>query len=193
MMKVEIKDLFERAKNDNESIREEAVLQIGMLLEKHSRAADKLDYYKSIMEPQLLLLSLDEEEQKEIIAELSHLIRTEKALPSMLTALGRPTMIDTLHPLLAWLRDYGHQAEEEFIGQAILAIENYRFLNMGGNKIYQHPEEAEIFRQNNPIPILQIIANRKPEREAFRVPKLAQQLLDRIQRELYPPDDEGEE
>src|SRR5262245_55073193 len=111
-MKAEIKDLFERTKNYDESIREEAVLQLGLLLEKHSRAADTLDYYKTILVPHLLSMVLDEEEQKEIIAELSYLIRTEKILPSMLAALGRPTMIDTLYPLLSWLQDYGQQAEE---------------------------------------------------------------------------------
>lgn len=189
-MQAEIKDLFKRAQDDNKDIREEAVLQIGMLLEKHSRAADKLDFYKSIMEAQLLPLRLDEEEQKEIIAGLSKLIRTEKILPSMLCALGRPTMIDVLPILLTWLIEYGHKAEENVVGQAIMAIENYRFLNMGGSKIYEHPEEAEIFRQNNPIPILQIIVDRKLEREALQVSKQAQKLLERIQRELYPPDDE---
>jgi hypothetical protein len=187
-MKPEIKDLFERAENDDESIREEAALQIAMLLEKNSRIADKLDFYKNILDPQLLSLILDTEEQKEIIAELSKLIRTEKMVPAMLWALSKPTMIDTLPPLLNWLREYSHQAEEDAINQAIGAIDKVFFLNIGGDKIYEHPEVAEIIRHNDPIPFLQMIANRKPEREVLRVPEGAQKLLDRIQQELYPPD-----
>lgn len=192
-MKAEIKDLFERAKNDEKSIQEEATLQIAMLLEKHSKAADELSFYKDILEPRLLLLILDEEEQKEIIVELSKLIRTEKVIPGMLWALSKPTMIDTLPILLLWLQEYGHQAEENILDQAIGAIDKVFFLSMGGDKIHEHPEVAEIIRHHNPIPILQTIANRKPEKKILQVPEGAQKLLDRIQRELYPPDEEGNE
>lgn len=174
-MKSVLNELLERAKCENKEVREEAILQIAMLLEKNSICPDQPSFYETVLSDHLLSISLDESEQQEMIAELGNLILSEKMTASMLWALGKTTSRTALVPLLTWLRNHNRSLDEEAIWQALIALDNFLGLKVDGTLDCQ---VADMIRDYNLTSALQRIL----ETDNPRLKKLGQKLLNRIQR-----------
>lgn len=65
-----LRHIFNEAVSDNPEVREEAILQIGLLLERHSPLRDTPTFYQSMQSAELANVQLDSLQEQEVIEEL---------------------------------------------------------------------------------------------------------------------------
>ena len=124
-MDMALENLLKELTSGNKKRRDEAVLCLAMLLEKHSSRPDKQSNYELILPASLHSLSLSSEDQQAIIERLGDLIESKEMLPSMLWALGKTTNSAAVLPLLRFINQHFQEADDDAIWQALIAIENF--------------------------------------------------------------------
>lgn len=123
-----ILDLIKQADSSDREEQREAILQIAMLLEKHSNAADTSNFYEGIMPAHVSSLVLTEDDRQQVITELGKLIESDNFSPSLLWALGKAKRIEALLLLLTFLNRNCQSLEQEATWQTLSAIENLLIL-----------------------------------------------------------------
>jgi hypothetical protein len=127
-MNDDLRQLLDEAISDIPEVREEGILQIAMLLERHSPLRDTPTFYRSIQRAELADVELDATQQQEVIDKLYALILTTRTNSSMIWALGKvqsPTVLRYLVDLICGHRD---RLPDDSKQQALRAIN--RFLSV---------------------------------------------------------------
>ena len=132
-----IMELFKIVESESADQREEAVLQIAMLLERTSRplyAGNKVDigFYQNILKPNLISIELNSERQLELIFEIRKLIMSNKMTPSLFWAIGKAKPQLGLAPLLDIMGELWSKIDENALQQALVAIDNFMIVDDAG-------------------------------------------------------------
>ena len=129
MMDRAINQIIEQINSEDFVAKEEAILQIAMLLEKNSLWKTKLDFYNSILVPELTELSLNESQKTEIIKSLSKLLFSEKLTSSLIWAVGKADCCLSIDSLLALFCKSELVLDEECCWQLLTSIDNFLSLS----------------------------------------------------------------
>lgn len=106
--------------------------QIGLLLEKHSTLANTPGLYKSLLPPHLESLTLEDVEQRELVARLCEVVVQGQVSPNMLLwTLGTPASALALAALLNLICEQGSILEEEILWEALAALDRLLVLDDG--------------------------------------------------------------
>ncbi len=123
-----VRQLFDEAASENAEAREEAILQIAMLLERHSPLKDSTSFYQSIQHPELANVKLDASEQQQIIDMLFTLVLSATNNASMVWALGKVKSPSVLGYLVDLVCSHNHRLSDDAKHQALVALN--RFLSV---------------------------------------------------------------
>jgi hypothetical protein len=123
-----LRQVFDEATSDNPEVREEAILQIAMLLERHSPLRDMPSFYQSIQRAELANIELDASGQQEVIDELYSLVQSTKINSSMIWALGKAKSPPVLEYLLDLICNHHHRLTDDAKEQVLAAVN--RFLSV---------------------------------------------------------------
>lgn len=124
-MREALRQLVHRMERDNIEEREEAILQLAMLLEKCSVFHDEKVFYESILEPELLSIDLDESEKEELIDELFTLIQRVQPNSSLIWALGKGDVPLGMSRLIELLHHHRMVLSDEAKLQALTVINKW--------------------------------------------------------------------
>lgn len=123
-----LRHMFNEATSNNLEVREEAILQIAMLLERHSPLRDTPSFYQSIQCAELANVQLDSLQQQEVIDELYALILSTKTNSSMIWALSKVKSPTVLGYLVDLVCNHQHRLADDAKQQALVAVN--RFLSV---------------------------------------------------------------
>jgi hypothetical protein len=169
-----LKELLEQSTSNIQEVRERALLQVCMFLEKHTTLANKPNFYREILPPGVFSLILTEQELFEFIGGLGDLVLSAKITPNiMLCAVGETTRQAVLAPMLFLLCNRGYEMSEEAKGDTLQAIDRCTVLEDGKLR----SEITQLFNENNPLRVLQSII----DTESPRLKKLAREILNKLQ------------
>jgi hypothetical protein len=156
-MITELNNLLKDISSADQKVQDEAVLNLALLLEKHSSRPDSQSNYELVLPAYLHLVILSEDDQKKIIDVLSGLLRSEKLSPRMLWALGKTTLREALPPLLKFIYYHADEVDDATVWQALASIENFLVFREDGRLDNQ---VLSALIANNPIQPLARIAKR---------------------------------
>jgi hypothetical protein len=141
-----LRHIFDEATSDDPEVREDAILQIAMLLERHSPLKDRPSFYQSIQNAELATIELDASEQLEVIDMLHALILSTKTNSSMIWALGKVKSPTVLGYLVDLVCDHHQRLDDDARQQALVAMN--RFLSVGeDDPIY--PQAKSLVRNSD--------------------------------------------
>jgi hypothetical protein len=111
------------AKDDDE--RENAIFQIGLILERHYQPnQDAPDLYETNLSRELLRLVLDESRQQDTLLYLITLVKNQSQdAASLIYAIRRANPALFIQPLLKLLGDYGQALTNDAAYEVVLALE----------------------------------------------------------------------
>lgn len=135
------------AASDDEEAQREAVLQIAMLLEKHSAVADKPSFYEGIMPPPIRQIALYKNDERELLAGLGGLLESDRRIPDILWALGKSNDPDAFSIVVKFLRKSCDDLDAEFAWQALAALENFLTFDEAGRL---NKDVVDILTANDP-------------------------------------------
>lgn len=131
-MKKEIKDLILCFDSEDPNEKGNAITNLALLLEMNSyilrgnNASEISKQYKCLLDDDLLCISLDRQEEAEIVDELIKKIKDKDELSSlMLWAIGKTLPEAGLFKLVEIIQSCEHHFDEEESYQAIIALENF--------------------------------------------------------------------
>lgn len=134
-----LRDILAKTTAEDLKTRQEAILELALLIEKHSPSRDKQTYYEAMLSPELLKVVLSEDEQKELVHEIGQIVLSDKVTGSLVWALSKSHSLDALEYLLAFLSREPPPTEGHAIRQAVLATEVFL-------SVYQdHPLHDHVF------------------------------------------------
>lgn len=128
-----IESLLNQVESQDESMSQEAVLQLAMLLEISNRpvriasGAVDLAHYRDILPIELQSLRLEITDQSEIVDRLSELAGNGPASSGMYWAMGKASPQVGVTALLNNLRNHIERLDEESMYQALIALGNFFF------------------------------------------------------------------
>ena len=165
-MKPEIASLLDQQRSEDNSIREDAILKIAMLLEKNFLLPDTSDpgtreTWRSILDESLLALRLDGTDLSEIVGDFSRQLQAGSASPSLFWALAKGGSLEALPPILVWMQGHVELADEETIRQALFSVENLVLAALRGNRL---DEARSILARHNARPLLDRTSTRNQHR-----------------------------
>jgi hypothetical protein len=162
-----LEELSAAAESKDDQIRDEAILQTSMLLER-SNLADTMalgereaDFYRRILAPHLATVTLAAHEQAEVVTRLARLVADGKGTSSMLWAIGKAAPEAGIGPLLRLLCTHSSKFDEEMSYQALVALENF----LG---VFVAPGVERELRANNPAAVVQLMRGATNPRLAER-------------------------
>jgi hypothetical protein len=162
-----LEGLSAAVESEDDQIREEAVLQFSMLLER-SNLADSLalgereaDFYRSMLAPHLATVTLAAHEQAEVVTRLARLVADGRGTSSMLWAIGKAAPEAGIGPLLRLLCTHSSMFDEEMAYQALVALENF----LGASVTAGVERELQA---SNPAAVVQVMSGATNPRLAER-------------------------
>lgn len=117
-----LKEILSKTTSDDLATRQEAILELALLIEKHSPRRDKQSYYESMLPPELLNMSLTEDEQTELVHEVGRIVLSDNVTGSLVWALSKSSSLDALEYLLGYVCGEPSPNDEHGIWQALLRI-----------------------------------------------------------------------
>jgi len=122
-------EMFSELQNKDFDIRENAMFQLGLMLERSNQGeqlAEAGDIYVENLSREMLRMKLDDDEQNQIIDKLSQVVATHKdSRPTALWAYGKAKPQLGIVPLLALIQATGHQLNTEAAYQACDALRRW--------------------------------------------------------------------
>ena len=171
----EVSKLLQTISANDATKRNQAIRQIGLLLEKHSAGTDRLSTYEVLLSSHLLPLLLDEAEKAEIVIALGKLLLdSEEPDPGLLWALGKASAPVALPVVLQWLSGYSSRADENVLRQALIALDNFTTLDED-DKLPEAVQQLLLEHKLKAI-LMQLSEQNHP-----RLARLVQTLLARIE------------
>lgn len=113
---------------DSES-KEEAVLQLALIFEKHSPLRETQKFYESNLDKDLFSIKLNKAEIEELIQKLDKILRSNTT-SSLVWAIGKAQTLSSTEVMLSILSKDTLQNDENVLWQALIAIENYFSSNL---------------------------------------------------------------
>jgi hypothetical protein len=176
-----VREILSRTVDEDLDTRQEAILEIALLIEKHSPSRDKQDYYESMLSPELLSISLNEEEQIELVHEVGRIILSDKGTGSLVWALTKSHSLDALDYLLAYICREPHPKDGHGIWQALLGIDRSLYVRQSGRL---HNQALDLARRHNLFKFLEPI-----ERDCGEdVRKTVRSIKETLAGQSHPPD-----
>lgn len=173
---IALNELLETLKNKDFDIRENALFQLGLMLERSNNGetlSDAPDIYSDNLSREMLRMVLGKDEQNRVIDALSRLIATQKdSRPTAFWTLSKAKGELALIPLLALIKAVGHQLNNEAAYQACLALKEWLNSDLLDNEDIQ-----EQLKLQNPTSALERWQESKDERLADAVDDVLE-LLD---------------
>jgi len=151
-----LREVMDRVVSEDLKVREDAILSLAMLLEKHSTLNSGQSFYESVLPTPLCNLTLDKAEQQEIVDWLGGLVNSDKRTSSMIWALTKSASAVALEYLLSLICSQGDGLDEDAAWQALIGIDNYLSLDKNGNLYHQ---AILMIHNYNFLPSLQRIAS----------------------------------
>lgn len=121
-MREALRQILGLVETENVEQREEAILQLAMLLEKCSVFHDKKDFYESILDHGLLQIELDESEKEELINHLFSMVKRSQDNSSLVWALGKGDVPTVMSRLIQLFDNHQVLLSGEARRQALTAI-----------------------------------------------------------------------
>lgn len=110
---------------DKQPLREEAILQIAMILERHSEAPNGNAFYERVLQEELKGLQLSHEDQLYIANYLGDLIQNGKGGFDVIWALGKAKREIAFPLVVSSLGSQSEGFDEEFIWEALNALNKF--------------------------------------------------------------------
>ncbi len=119
-------NLLRQAITKDEDERENAIFQIGLILERHYQPnQDAPDLYEANLSRELLRLVIDDSRQQDTILYLTTLIKNQpEDAASLIYAIRRANPVWFIQPLLTLLDTYGDQLTNDAAYEVVLAFES---------------------------------------------------------------------
>lgn len=124
-MRKAVRGLIDRVEADSGEQREEAILQLAMLLEKCSSFHDEKSFYQSVLEPELLQIQLNESEKEELVDDLSALAKRSQPDTSLVWAISKADGPICLSRLIGLLDRHQPVLSQEATWQALTGINRW--------------------------------------------------------------------
>lgn len=160
--------LFEELHHKDFDTRENAMFQLGLMLERSNQGdvlADAPDIYSDNLSREMLKIALGKDEQNRVIDNLSRVIVTYKdSRPTAYWTLGKANGELGFVPLLSLIQATGHQLNNEAAYQACDALR--RWLQAG---VIDDASRAEQLNMQNPKSVLERWSDSRDERLADAV------------------------
>jgi hypothetical protein len=147
-----LEELLDAATSSEPHTREEAVLQLSLLLERSNTVEGPDSAYAGLLLPGLMHLRLTEEEQRDVVECLRSLSNSPKSSPSILAALGKASPKVGIEPLLSLIKEGSAEFDSETAYQAVIALDNFLVRDGDGQFI---PEVAHQLRECSPATFLE--------------------------------------
>lgn len=115
--------LFKQIESRDQMARRNAIVELAMMLEKNTvigRTSSAKDFVPPIKE-----ISLDKQEQQEIVNNITHFLNRDLQEPSLIWALGKAHVEMGLKPLLKYVNQCGSVFDEEVQRQTVSVLNNY--------------------------------------------------------------------
>lgn len=146
--------MFDELHNKDFDVRENAMFQLGLMLERSNQGdslADASDIYSDNLSRDMLRMRLADDEQNQIIDNLSRLVVTHKdSRPTAFWTLGKVAGRLGFAPLLSLIQATGHQLNTEAAYQACDMLR--RWLDEG---IAEDDSIQEQLKLQDPTPLLE--------------------------------------
>jgi len=172
-----LSNLLDRITSREDEIRQEAVFQLALLLERSQEGVSSEDsYYVSNLPPELLI-RLDEQQQAEVVRVLSNAIVLEKTgRASLFWLIGKVSPPIGITSLLGLIVTNWKNYDEETIYQALIAIENYMMYCIRDSTIGSVVVQS--VQNNDPTPTLQELV----KTDNARYSEIAGRVLDFVRK-----------
>lgn len=168
--------LFNELKSKVFDTRENALFQLGLMLERSNQGdalADAPDIYSDNLSREMLRIALSKDEQNRVIDQLSRLVATQKdSRPTAFWTLGKANSELVFAPLLSLIQATGNQLNNEAAYQACDALR--RCLETG---VMDNDAIAAQLKLQNPTSLLERWSESSDERLADSVERVLD-LLD---------------
>lgn len=128
-----VKHLLDSLSSDNVELREEALVQLGMVLERHFASVGKESFYRMMMAHDVFAVSLGETELEDLLKSVGKRVLARQLRPNfMLWALGETTSAAVLETLLSLLQEHNSALDEAEMEELLSAID--RCVSIGDRK-----------------------------------------------------------
>jgi hypothetical protein len=133
-----LSELFRELQHKDFDIRENAMFQLGLMLERSNQGAqmvDAGDIYEDNLSRELLRMKLDDDEQNQVVDVLSQVVAMQKeSRPTAFWAIGKVKPSVGISPLLGLIRATGHQLNTEAAYQACDALKRWLSAGVGDDE-----------------------------------------------------------
>lgn len=124
-----LNEMFSEVQDKDFDVRENAMFQLGLMLERSNSGegmTDSGDIYADNLSREMLRMRLDDDEQNQVIDQLSRLVAMEvDSRPTALWTMGKAKGELGVAPLLALLQAVGHKLNTEASYQACDALRRW--------------------------------------------------------------------
>jgi hypothetical protein len=134
-LELAVQKLVEQALSGSESLkaRENAFLQLGLLLEKTSSASSGKKFYAGILDPSLLKIQLTGAEKHSIIDQIGKMINSDaekdlEIISAAIASLGSSRDAGALEYLLAFFERHASMLNHELLHHLISCVDDFVFV-----------------------------------------------------------------
>lgn len=165
-----VEGLLQEATSQEAKIRDEAQLQIAMLLERHSPLANSPLFYEDLVPGDLLSLILTEVELNELLTRVCRLVMVRQLPPGILSWGLRTDAIGTvLETLLHFVYAYGNELDEKTTREVLTGID--RCLAPVDQPL--RASLSYLISSNNPTPFLERVSASRSSNEEIAIEVLS--------------------
>jgi len=178
-MQRELTDVLEELESPNQSVREEALSQIALVLERstfrkvRNAADDEAAFYASQLAPALMAVELTREEQREIVRRISVVAQRYPSDVTALWALSKARPDVALGEVLRVAADTSEHHDADWLFQLLVALRNCLLMDESGRLPL---ETLSLLEKHDTASTLR----RMTASSDARVSELASQLLARV-------------
>lgn len=169
-----LREVISDTTSDDPEIREEATLQLALVIERNLPGREFESYHETLLSPDLLGIRLNEEEQKELVAEIGRIVTSDKVTPRMVWVLAKCTSLSALEYLLVLVCNENVIPDKHSVWEALLGIELFLSPSQDSDMRRRALSRAQKYDFQR---ALQRIARSSDEETR----ELAQRILDRMQ------------
>lgn len=176
-----VEGLLQKATSQEAKIRDDARLQIAMLLEKHSPLANSPLFYEDLIPRDLLSLILTEVELNELLTCVCSLVMIRELPPGILSwGLRTDALSTVLDTLLHFVYAYGNELDEKTTREVLTGID--RCLAPVDQPL--RASLSYLISSNNPTPFLETVSAYRSSNE-----EIALEVLNKVNEFLHETED----
>src|SRR5262249_15527868 len=139
-----LQKILEATRSPDDQERNEAILVIGMILEKNTPLADQDSFYETILPSDLMSATVDENLQRKVVDSLFEDLEAGRGHATMLWAIGKALPTVALEPLLELLKAWPDSLGDDAAFEAILALQKFLPVDEGGYLLPEIEKKEEL-------------------------------------------------